>query len=274
MVAPDATKSKPGCSAEVSAKRRFSPAVLALLLQGIAFVAVILLARFFPISFTPLMLALLVGVLAAALSQLAGQARWWLPIQFVFAPAQVAMLAVDVAPTLYLAIFLILLVVYWSTFRSQVPLYLSSRKVWQALESLLPPPAEGATFRFMDIGSGIGGVLAHLSKVRPDGDYSGVEIAPLPFLWSWLRLRRQSNCHVWRGSLWDCDLSQYDVVFAYLSPVPMAELWKKARREMKPDSLFISNTFAVPEFPPQQTVQLDDLHHSSLYIWRMGSVGH
>jgi hypothetical protein len=59
------------------------------------------------------------------------------------------------------------------------------------------------------------------------------------------------------------------VVFAYLSPVPMAELWEKARREMKPGSSFISNTFAVPEFPPQQTVQVDDLHHSSLYIWRM-----
>jgi SAM-dependent methyltransferase len=249
--------------------RRLPPAVLALLLQGAAFILMIALARFVPFPLTPLSFALLVGVFAAAFSHLAGQARWWIPIQFVFAPAQVAMLAVDVTPTLYLAIFLILLAVYWSTFRTQVPLYLSSNKVWRALEGLLPAEEVGRRFRFMDIGSGIGGVLAHLAQVRPDGDYSGVEIAPLPFAWSWLRLRLKPNCHVHWGSLWDCDLAQYDVVFAYLSPVPMAELWEKARREMKPGSLFISNTFAVPEFPPQQTVQVNDLHHSSLYIWRM-----
>lgn len=249
---------------------RVPPAVLALLLQGVAFLLAILLARVTALPFTPLTLALLVGTLAAALSRLTGQARWWVPIQFVFAPAQVAMLAVDVTPTLYLVIFLILLAVYWSTFRTQVPLYLSSNKVWRALEGLLPSPAGGGSaFRFMDIGSGLGGVLAHLAQVRPDGEYHGVEIAPLPYFWSWLRLRMRPNCQVRWGSLWDCDLSQYDVVFAYLSPVPMAELWEKARREMLPGSLFISNTFAVPEFPPQQTVQVDDLHHSSLYIWRM-----
>ena len=247
--------------------------MLALLLQAAAFICAILLARFTPIPFTPLTLALLVGALAATFSHLAWQARWWIPIQFIFAPAQVAMLAVDVTPTLYLVIFLILLAVYWSTFRTQVPLYLSSYKVWQALESLLPPPASGRAgypaLRFMDIGSGLGGVLAHLARVRPDGEYSGVEIAPFPFAWSWLRLRLKPNCRVYWGSLWDRDLSHYDVVFAYLSPVPMAELWEKARREMQPGSLFISNTFAVPEFPPQQTVQVDDLHRSQLYVWRM-----
>lgn len=250
-------------------KRKLPPAVLALLLQGVAFILMLVLARFTPFPLTPLTFALLVGALAAAFSHLAGQARWWVPIQFVFAPAQVAMLAMEVTPTLYLVIFLILLAVYWSTFRTQVPLYLSSYKVWQALESLLPPPLSGASFRFMDIGSGLGGVLSHLAQVRPDGHYSGVEIAPFPFAWSWLRLRLKPNCRVYWGSLWDCDLSHYDVVFAYLSPVPMAELWEKARREMQPGSLFISNTFAVPEFPPQQTVQVDDLHHSSLYIWKM-----
>ncbi|MBI5918591.1 MAG: class I SAM-dependent methyltransferase [Nitrosomonadales bacterium] len=255
----------------MSARRRLPPAVLALLLQSAAFILAVLLARFAPFSLTPLSFSLLVGVFAAAFSHLAGQARWWVPIQFIFAPAQVTMLTLEVPPTLYLVIFLVLLVVYWSTFRTQVPLYLSSNKVWQALETLLPAPATGggAGFRFMDIGSGIGGVLAHLARVRPDGEYHGVEIAPLPFLWSWLRLRLKPNCRVRWGSLWDCDLSHHDVVFAYLSPVPMAELWEKARREMKPGSLFISNTFAVPEFPPQKTVQVDDLHHSLLYIWRM-----
>lgn len=220
------------------------------------------------LQMAPLVFALLCGSLAAAFSRLAGLAPWWLIIQFAFAPAVVLMLALDIPSGFFLAAFFIMLVVYWSTFRTQVPLYLSSTRVWQALEALLPA---GQPLAFVDLGSGVGGVLTHLAQARPQGRYHGVEAAPLPFVWSWLRLRlgRYRNCSVHWGSLWDCDLSQYDVVFAYLSPVPMEALWNKARREMRPGSLFVSNTFAVPEHPPQETISVADLHHSTLYLWRM-----
>ena len=219
----------------------------------------------------PLLFALLCGVLAAAFSRMAGLAKWWLLIQLLFAPALVLMLALNIPPGFFLAAFLILLLVFWSTFRTQVPLYLSSRKTWQALETLLPAATSGKTFTFMDLGSGLGGVLAYLASVRPDGHYTGVEAAPLPFLLSWLRIRLGGyrNGHVQWGSLWSCDLAPYDVVFAYLSPVPMDQLWHKVKNEMRPGTLFISNTFAVPEHPPQDTITLDDLHHSTLYIWRL-----
>lgn len=215
--------------------------------------------------------ALLCGAVAAALSRMAGLARWWLLIQFLFTPALVLVLALNIPSGFFLAAFLIMLVVYWSTFRTQVPLYLSSRKIWNALELLLPATAPGKDFTFMDIGSGIGGVLTHLARVRPDGRYYGVEAAPLPYLLSRLRigLGGYRNCQVQWGSLWDCNLAQYDVVFAYLSPVPMEQLWRKVKSEMRPGTVFISNTFAVPDHPPQQTFTVDDLHHSTLYIWRM-----
>ena len=231
----------------------------------------LLFARAMAIHPHPLLFALLCGTFAAVFSLIAGLARWWLLIQLLFAPALVLMLALDLPPGFFLAAFLILLVVYWSTFRTQVPLYLSSRRIWQALELLLPAATPDKSFTFMDLGSGIGGVLTHLAGVRPDGRYYGVESAPLPFLWSWLRIRLGGyrNCQVQWGSLWDCDLSQFDVVFAYLSPVPMDELWQKVRREMRPGAVFISNTFPVADHPPQQTFTVDDLHHSTLYIWHM-----
>ncbi|MCK9200173.1 MAG: class I SAM-dependent methyltransferase [Gallionella sp.] len=243
------------------------PAVTALLLQVTAVLLAALSMRVAPLP--PLGFALLCGTYAAMLSHFAGQARWWLYIQFLFVPALVVMLAFDIPSELFLAAFLVLLVVYWSTFRTQVPLYLSSNKVWRALEDFLPQ--HGTGFRFVDLGSGLGGVLTHLSGVRPDGQYTGVESAPLPFLWSWLRIRfgGHRQCAVHWGSLWDCDLSQYDVVFAYLSPVPMKRLWHKARAEMRPGSVFISSTFAVPEQSPHDTVQVDDLHRSTLLVWRM-----
>ena len=250
---------------------KLPPSIIALLLQAAAFSSLLLFARVIAIQLPPLLFALLCGALAAAFSRIAGLARWWLLIQLLFVPALLLMLSLQLPPNFFLVAFLILLVVYWSTFRTQVPLYLSSRRIWQAMELLLPTATPDKNFTFMDLGSGIGGVLTHLAGVRPDGRYYGVEAAPLPFLWSWLRIRLGGyrNCHVQWGSLWDCDLSQYDVVFAYLSPVPMDELWQKARREMRPGTVFISNTFAVADHPPQQTFTVDDLHRSTLYIWHM-----
>jgi len=252
---------------------RLPPSVIALLLQFAALALALLSVRQLSLQPEPLTFALLCGLLAMSFSRLAGLARWWLIIQLCFAPALVLMLSFDIPPGFFLAAFLIMLVVYWSTFRTQVPLYLSSNKVWRALETLLPSPGvgagEGASFRFIDLGSGLGGVLTHLARTRPDGHYSGVESAPLPLLWSWLRIKPYRNCEVHWGSLWDCDLAQYDVIFAYLSPVPMAQLWHKARAEMRPGTLFVSSTFAVPEQIPHQTLEIDDMHHSTLLVWRM-----
>jgi SAM-dependent methyltransferase len=239
------------------------------LLQAAALACALLFFSATAIPPSPWLFALLCGALAAAFSHFAGLARWWLAIQFLFVPALWLARALDLPPNFFLAAFLVMLAVYWSTYRSQVPLYLSSRKIWSALELLLPMAAPGKSFTFMDLGCGVGGVLTHLARARPDGRYFGVEAAPLPFLLSWLRTRGRRNCRVQWGSLWDCDLAQYDVVFAYLSPVPMDELWRKARREMRPGTVFISNTFAVAEHPPQQTFTVDDLHQSTLYIWQM-----
>lgn len=246
---------------------RLPPALLALSLQVAAVLLTAVGVRLSGAALSPLTLALLCGALAAALSQWAGLARWWLFIQFLFVPGLVAMLALEIPPLVYLLVFAVLLVVYWNTFRTQVPLYLSSRPVWQALAEKLP----ATPFTFADLGCGLGGVLTWLAQARPHGQYCGVEAAPLPFLWSWLRIKLggHGNCRVHWGSLWNHDLSGYDVVYAYLSPVPMGELWQKARREMKPGSLFISNTFEVPDQPPDEIIAVDDLHHSHLYCWRM-----
>lgn len=247
------------------------PAFIALLLQFAAFFLATAGLWIAGRAMTPLAFAMLCGVIAATLSYFAGLARWWLPIQLLFAPALVLMLKLNISPSAYLAAFLLMLLVYWSTFRSQVPLYLSSKKVWQTLEELLPSARENKNFTFMDIGSGIGGVLTHLAVVRPDGIYFGVENAPLPCLISWLRIKlgNYANCRVLWRNLWACDFSNYDIVFAYLSPVPMDQLWHKLKKEMRPGTLFVSNSFSILQYPPQYSITLDDLQHSTLYIWHM-----
>ncbi|MFX5751974.1 hypothetical protein ABTE32_21380, partial [Acinetobacter baumannii] len=75
----------------------------------------------------------------------------------------------------FLAVFLFMRVLFWSTFRSQVPFYPSGQSAWDAVAGLLP---EGRPIRFMDIGSGLGGAVLDLSRRRPESEFTGIEIAP------------------------------------------------------------------------------------------------
>jgi hypothetical protein len=207
-----------------------------------------------------------IGGCAALLGKVIGLDSWWFLIQLGFVPAVMLASATRVPAWVWLVAFVMLAAVYWSTFRTQVPLYLSSAQVRQALIPLLP----NGPFRFMDVGSGVGGVLLDLAAARPDGEYHGIESAPVPWLVSRIRatLKGGGRCHPHFGSLWNCDLGDYDVVFAYLSPVPMSALWDKVQREMRPGSLFISNTFAVAEAErPGRVVQVNDRHRSTLHVW-------
>jgi hypothetical protein len=103
--------------------------------------------------------------------------------------------------------------------------------------------------------------------LRPDARLAGVETAPLNWLIARLRLAGRADIRL--ASLWQTDLADADLVYAYLSPAAMPRLWEKARAEMKPGSLLVSNSFAVPGEAPDEIVELDDLTHSRLLIWRM-----
>lgn len=245
---------------------------LAAQIAGLAltFLLVFLIAALSGWRFPLILTASIQGSIAAALSHYGLRMKaWWLPIQFLFMPTLITALSLDIAPAWFLLAFLLLLAVYWSVFRTQVPLYLSSRAAWRALAELLPAQLPNKPdVRMIDLGSGLGGLLDYLGHLRPQGHYVGIEAAPLPFALGWLRVRGK-NCDMRYGSFWRHSLAGYDVVYAYLSPVPMADLWRKASAEMQPGSLFISNTFAVPSVIPTETVQIDDFHGSTLYIYKM-----
>jgi precorrin-6B methylase 2 len=242
------------------------PIIKALLIQLLASLCIAPLAVLFP-SYTIPVWALLQGIAAAMISQYAKMAYWWIPIQLVFLPAIVVALTLKISPEWFGVCFLLLFLVYGKTFKTQVPLYLSSSEVTKALASLLPPRE---TFTFIDLGCGCGGLLSKLNLQRENGYFYGIEAAPIPFLIGRIRtLFNKTNCNVQWGDLWKQNLAHYDVVYAYLSPVPMPTLWEKACREMQPGSLFISNTFEVPGIAPEKIIPLNDFSESTLYVWRI-----
>ncbi|MEW6313244.1 MAG: class I SAM-dependent methyltransferase [Pseudomonadota bacterium] len=246
------------------ARSRIPPALLALAAQVIAAGLLALT----PLHAGTLAWALAQGGAAALLGYGLRLAPWWWPMQFLFMPAVWLVASLQLSPHWFLGGFIMLALVYWGAYRSQVPLYLSSSLAWQQVARLLP---QGRAFAFADLGCGVGSMVAGLAGMRGDGRFVGIESAPLPFLVSRLRAALgRGNCEVRWGDLWRHDLSAYDVVYAYLSPVPMARLWDKAQHEMAAGSLFISNSFPVPGVQPDCSIPLGDGASSVLHVWRMG----
>jgi hypothetical protein len=209
--------------------------------------------------------AVLQGAVAMRIAMLCGAARWWLPMHLFFASAAVWGQGLALAPGWWAAAFAALLIVFGSTFRTQVPLFLTAHRVRARLGELLP---QDRSVRFVDLGCGLGTVIAGLKKQRPECEFHGVELALLPYVVSRL-LAGRVGCGVERRDLMAVNFSAYDVVYAFLSPAPMPALWTKARREMRPGSLFVSLAFAVPGAEPDEVIRVSASERHTLYVWRM-----
>ena len=229
----------------------------ALLTGGLALLFPSLLAQ-------PLAMAAAQGSCAALVSYLLRGPVWWLPIHLGFMPLAVLALGLGLPSWVWLAGFVMLLLVFWRTDRSRVPLYLTNAASSEALLKLLPA-APGAA---IDLGCGDGGLLRHLAGARPDCRFVGFEHAPLTWAWARLRCRRLPNVEIRYGDFWSHPLGDYVLVYAFLSPIPMHRLWIKAKAEMKADARLISNSFAVPDVRPESTVDVADGRQTRLYCYR------
>ncbi len=86
----------------------------------------------------PLALALLQGAIAAFFSSGLRAARWWTIIHLLFLPCVVLATESGLPAWIYLAGFALLAMVYWSSFRTQVPLFLSNKLTVHRLAAWLP----------------------------------------------------------------------------------------------------------------------------------------
>lgn len=213
-------------------------------------------------------LALLQAAVAAATAIVLCSPRWWIAIHAVFCPALTLAMTAGLPVWIYAAFFLALLLVYWSAFRTQVPLFLSNRITVHRLAARL---GNDKPLEVLDAGSGTGSFLRRLARLRPDWRISGLESAPAPFWLSALLGRSLHNMHVQRGDIWAHPLSQYDLVYAFLSPVPMPALWRKAVKEMKAGSLLISNSFPIPGTQAEFVIQVDDRRRTRLFCYKIPS---
>lgn len=248
--------------------RTWSPILRAVLALAAAYALLLGVARegLLPAALMGMPAVLLMGILAAAMGRGLGLGARWAP-GLLFFPLLLDLLLRHPAPAwVWPSALAGLLLVYGGGILTRVPLYNSNRAAWDALLSLCP----NGLVRFVDLGAGLGGPLAFLAKARPDGFFLGVEASPLTFAIAWLRtLPCRGNCKVRWGSLWNQDLSGFEVVYAFLSPAPMPELWAKAVLEMRPGTLFVSNTFEVPGQEPEERIPLPGRQDACLLVYRV-----
>ena len=235
--------------------------------QLLAFLILLVGVKFFGgVSLSTWQLLLIQGALAALISRPLGMANWWLVLHLILPVSIWIAVSWQLPAWIYLAAFIVTLLVFWNSAGERVPLYLSNKTTWQALAELLP---QRQGLRFVDLGSGLAGTLRYLAEQRPDGEFVGVESAPLPMCLAHSRCRGYSNISLLQQDIWQQNLAEYDVVYCFLSPEPMPKLYVKAKKEMREGSLLISNSFGVPGAEPDQIVELSDRRGTHLYIWKM-----
>jgi len=202
--------------------------------------------------------------------------NWWLFINFIFPSAIVIALQWSIPAWIYLALLIGLWLVFANTVFDRVPLYLSNLKTWQALDIQISKKSPKAIKHFIDFGCGLGGTLFYLSAKNPNVSFTGIESAILPYFISRFRGIMHNITHknglpvkIIYGDFRDVKLSNFDMVYCFLSPHPMAEVFKKATSEMTPKSVFISNSFMVPDKVPDDTIQVDDARKTKLFIWKI-----
>lgn len=244
---------------------------MALVAQFIAWLIVWLLVLVtnrlrLPVAWTIMAMAVTQGLLSAVIAWRLGAARWWFWIHLFFWPLIISALSLHWSPWLYLAAFLLLCLIYWSTFKTRVPFFLTNRQTGDALFTEIEAAKPG---RLTDLGCASGHLLQRLASRFPDIEFTGFEIAPIPFVLAKWRLRKFPNVTVCYRDFWQIDLGDYDLVYAFLSDEPMSQLWEKACQEMRPGAIFISNTFAVPDVEPDRKVAVDDFRGTELLIWQM-----
>jgi len=245
-----------------------APSVRALLAQAGAFpltlIAVWLLARS-SLAMSWEGVALIQGAWAALLAWRFGLAVWWRAIELAFPSGVLVARGLDLPPSLFFILFVLFLLVYWSTFRTQVPYYPSGRGAWDAVADALPADRPLA---IVDVGSGLGGLVLDLARRRPDAQVDGIELAPLP--WFVGRLRGTlsgSRARFLRGDYESLNFGHYDVVFAYLSPAAMGGLWRKVESEMRPGSMLLSYEFDIPGRMPDRRIVTTN-SKKILYLWQ------
>lgn len=106
---------------------------------------------------------------------------------------------------------------------------------------------------FIDLGFGNGEVL-EAAVAKGASLAIGYDLDFFRFLKTWWTVRENARIKLIYRDIWFADLSRADVVYTFFTDIHMARLYKKAQREMRKGSWFISFVHTVPDIKPTRQI--------------------
>lgn len=196
----------------------------------------------------------------------------------------------------FIAFILIVLIVtisiIYSSLRFGISPMPSSRKAYNAVFQLIDAITNDSTFGLkpdlapnasfppsfdftdsgpiIDLGSGWGNLVLRIAKRYPNKEVIGYEMSILPWLTSVLLKKAfgLNNLTLHRQDFYNVKFPAKSVLVCYLFPEAMAKISTKLRGQSEV-SFLISNNFALPDFQPCKTIQLNDFYKSPIYLYKL-----
>lgn len=162
----------------------------------------------------------------------------------------------------------LLIVVY--ALRTGVPPMPTGPGARAAMLRLLPARVDGTVY---DLGSGWGGLAFALARRYPDNPVVGIELSPLPWLFSraMLAVRPRPNLRFRRADMLAVPLSDAGAVACYLIPGAMQRLAPKLAADLRPGTVLVSYCFAVDGWTPEAAAVEPDAGPMPVYRYRIGA---
>jgi len=142
--------------------------------------------------------------------------------------------------------FILMIVLFNGLFYGAMYMAIPKRKLKKIIE--LGNLKKGMTV--LDLGCGYGRIMFEVAK--SEAEVIGYEVDRAKAFWAsrQIIMKEAWNATVVHDNLLHADLSNADVVYAYLSPPLMAKIGEKARKEMKIGARIISVEHKIPNWTP------------------------
>lgn len=171
------------------------------------------------------------------------------------------------------ALFIVILLVVlafaatfiWHLFILRVPYIPTSHAVAGAMIDLAGLKGDETVF---DLGAGDGRVLIEAKRRYPKIRAIAVEYVPTIWLLGKITIALSRQAVTLKlGDALKTDVSKADAIFLYVTPVLMAPLAEKFKKELRDGVIIVSNSFSLPGVQPQKTVQAagKTIHR---YMWK------
>src|ERR1700733_11844538 len=158
---------------------------------------------------------------------------------------------------LILGCWVLVSLVFWSIRTGISPMPSSPAAKKAVMELLKGHSIQGDIY---ELGAGWGTLAFPLASLFPHSTVIAIERSPLPYFICKMRQQfsKLSNITYVQDDFFRHNLSSASLVVCYLYPGAMSRLKGKFEEELKPGTLIVSNTFAIPGWKPVHTLHLPD----------------